>query len=1255
MSDSVSTTQGEVSRQTVRAASSIVGFLGVTLATTLFSQQPVHAAGSVAAWGDNSRLQTAVPPNLTNIVAVAGGSFHSLALDHSGNVRGWGENTFGKATPPAGLSNVVALAAGGDFSLALQRDGTVVAWGNQSAIPAGLTNVAAISAALGNGLALTRNGDVISWGSAAPSPADATNVLAIAAGSTHSLALKGDGSVIAWGNPDLGKTTVPPGLTNVIALAAGQFHSLALRGDGKVVAWGDNTFGQGAIPAGLSNVVAIAAGAFHSLALRSDGRLFAWGDPTYNQHIVPGGISNVFNFAGGRYHSLAVLGDGAPVITVQPVGHYNDETQTARFQVMAAGQQPFSYQWQLDGEDIVGATDSILLVTNVQPADAGVYSVIVSNAMGSVISGPAVLPPWWQRPFFVEQPADLSPFCNTPATFQVDARGWPTLHYQWHFEDAPIEDATNAVLTLNNVTLDQAGNYWVMITNMNGSITSRVATLTVVGEPPQITSPLLASGKQGVAFNYTITGLHNPSSFNAEGLPAGLGVDILTGEIQGIPFENGTFEVLLSATNLCAMATASLTLTFTSSVPVITSALSASGVEEVNFSYQITATESPTAFGGQNLPLGLTVDPVTGLLSGRSVYAGEFDAIITASNEWGTGSTNLHLSFTNGTVNGLAIADVTYDYSSPYLLDFEFSLRDTDDPAEGRAVVVPPSWLTVVCMEDEQSISPTETAIILQRADAKLLKAFLVLDFTDSMASLTNGDSNDDGISDAVDGMVRGAKDFVNQQSAAAQIGVYEFHREDVEPQLVAGLTTDKLLLNEAIDRIWEDYVQDFPAGSRCWDTLMAAITGLGASNRDEQHYVIFVSDGRDESSVSSAQDVIDAALANGVKIYCVGFGAELDPTPLLDITTQTMGRYYTATNAADLAAEFAQIGKDVNGQYLLRWATLKRSDTPFMPSFQISYQGYDAYSPTNPVYLDPDNPFEVDDTTDPPTTNYFYITNIIIATYVPSDHVGDVTRGALRLVSEAQLQPTAVNLRAAYMPRHIRQIRLHYRANYPCTPTLMSTAPGELLEGWTLTETDDGEGGKWLEIASPFPQSLTNSLPFATLGNLIQFTFRDLTNAAIAFSLLEMDNDIYATTGGQSFIIENTDEFTTVYPALPYGTPVPWLMANGFTNDFVNAELSDPDGDGLLTWQEYRANTNPREAASTFLVRSLVRSETSGWYEITFTTSLNRLYQLETSEDLVTWQILQTDIQGTGDDFTVIDGRAPPEETPVFYRVLVY
>src|SRR6185369_190817 len=108
----------------------------------------------------------------------------------------------------------------------------------------------------------------------------------------------------------------------------------------------------------------------------------------------------------------------------------------------------------------------------------------------------------------------------------------------------------------------------------------------------------------------------------------------------------------------------------------------------------------------------------------------------------------------------------------------------------------------------------------------------------------------------------------VNQQASDAQIGVYEFHREDVAPQKVLGLTTDKSLLNSSIAGIWTNYVHNFPAGSRCWDGLVAAIGGLGTSNKDEQHFVIFVSDGRDESSTNTVADVLTAATNNGVKIY---------------------------------------------------------------------------------------------------------------------------------------------------------------------------------------------------------------------------------------------------------------------------------------------------------------------------------------------------------------------------------------------------
>jgi hypothetical protein len=92
-------------------------------------------------------------------VAIAGGSYHSLALQADGTVVGWGYDNYGQRSVPVGLSNVVAIAAGEYYSLALQVDGTVVGWGRdnygQINVPAGLSNVVAIAGGGAHSLALT--------------------------------------------------------------------------------------------------------------------------------------------------------------------------------------------------------------------------------------------------------------------------------------------------------------------------------------------------------------------------------------------------------------------------------------------------------------------------------------------------------------------------------------------------------------------------------------------------------------------------------------------------------------------------------------------------------------------------------------------------------------------------------------------------------------------------------------------------------------------------------------------------------------------------------------------------------------------------------------------------------------------------------------------------------------------------------------------------------------------------------------------
>jgi hypothetical protein len=66
---------------------------------------------------------------LSNIVAVAAGSHHALALADNGTVFAWGNDYYGQTDVPASVSNAVAIAAGEDNSIALLADGSIKAWG----------------------------------------------------------------------------------------------------------------------------------------------------------------------------------------------------------------------------------------------------------------------------------------------------------------------------------------------------------------------------------------------------------------------------------------------------------------------------------------------------------------------------------------------------------------------------------------------------------------------------------------------------------------------------------------------------------------------------------------------------------------------------------------------------------------------------------------------------------------------------------------------------------------------------------------------------------------------------------------------------------------------------------------------------------------------------------------------------------------------------------------------------------------------
>jgi hypothetical protein len=81
----------------------------------------------------------------------------------------------------------------------------------------------------------------------------------------------------------------------------------------------------------------------------------------------------------------------APVITTQPTNETAYVGQSANFSVTVGGTQPFSYQWRFNTTNIVGATNATLLIASAQLTNAGIYAVLVSNVVNSILSSNAFL------------------------------------------------------------------------------------------------------------------------------------------------------------------------------------------------------------------------------------------------------------------------------------------------------------------------------------------------------------------------------------------------------------------------------------------------------------------------------------------------------------------------------------------------------------------------------------------------------------------------------------------------------------------------------------------------------------------------------------------------------------------------------------------------------------------------------------------------------------------------------------------------
>jgi fibronectin type 3 domain-containing protein len=206
-------------------------------------------------------------------------------------------------------------------------------------------------------------------------------------------------------------------------------------------------------------------------------------------------------------------------------------------------------------------------------------------------------------------------------------------------------------------------------------------------QAPVITSSTTASGTVGTAFAYQITATNSPTSYNATGLPPGLNVNTSSGIISGTPTASGSSTVTLAATNSSGTGNATLTITVAVGAPVITSGTTANGTVGAAFSYQITATNSPTSYSATGLPAGLSVNTTSGLVSGTPTAAGSSKVTLGATNSSGTGTATL--TITIAAAAGAPVITSGTTASGAVGSAFSYQITATNSPTSYNATGLP--------------------------------------------------------------------------------------------------------------------------------------------------------------------------------------------------------------------------------------------------------------------------------------------------------------------------------------------------------------------------------------------------------------------------------------------------------------------------------------------------------------------------------------------------------------------------------------
>ena len=410
----------------------------------------------------------------SGVASVSAGWSHTMYVKTDGSLWGMGNNDYGqlgdgtrtqRIRPVQVASGVLSVESGMFHTMFVKTDGTLWATGSNENY-----------GHLGDGTTTNRSTPV----------KVASEVASVSAGYNHTMYVKTDGTLWAVGSNEKGKLGDGTSITRLTAVAVAEFAPAAITTQPS-----STTASEGS---SITLSLTASGSPFPSIQWFKNGNPIS---SAQNITLRFAGVlssdagtytATVTNVYGGIVYRVTTLPavitvvPAPPAITTQPISRSVIAERSANFSVVASGTAPLTYQWKKDDSSIRGATGSSYTIGSTSITDAGSYTVVVTNSVGSATSNAATLivtPAAATAPTITTQPSSSSVTAGSAASFSVAASGTATLTYQWRKDGTSISGATSSTYSISSTATSHAGSYSVVVTNSAGSAISNAATLTV--------------------------------------------------------------------------------------------------------------------------------------------------------------------------------------------------------------------------------------------------------------------------------------------------------------------------------------------------------------------------------------------------------------------------------------------------------------------------------------------------------------------------------------------------------------------------------------------------------------------------------------------------------------------------------------------------------------------------------------------------------------------------------------------------------